>query len=370
MNVLCYVSGHGYGHLTRTIALINALAEARPGTGLFVRTAAPRWLLDACADVPVDYTETAIDAGVLEQGARHQDMEGTLARYAEILDQREAIMKRETAWCAEHKISVIVSDIPPLASEIGAAAGIPVVAIGNFSWDYIYQPWEETFPRHAGLVDRIRRAYDKTSLLLRLPLAHEMDAFPRQQDIPFIARSRTWPEGEGRRRLGIAQDETRPLVLVAMRMGHELARAVNRLAACDEFVVLTFDGRGLEAADNIRILPGELQASFADVLAASDALVSKLGYSMCAETVAGRTPVLYAPRFDYREHDVLAAGIGHYVPALPMPEKDDDGGQSWPGLLSQLLALPMPPGPPVNGAETAARIVLEAGEKGRGIRDK
>ena len=251
---------------------------------------------------------------------------------------------------------------PPLASEIGAAAGIPVVAVGNFSWDYIYQPWEETFPRHAGLVDRIRRSYHKTNLLLRLPLAHEMDAFPRQRDIPFIARRRTWPAGEERRRLGIPDDETRPLVLVAMRMGHELARAVNRLAACGEFVVLTFDERGLESADNIRVLPAALQAHFPDVLAAADALISKLGYSMCAETVAGRTPMLYAPRFDYREHDVLAAGIGRYVPALPMPG-EDDGGESWPGLIRRLLAMPLPPAPAVDGAEIAARIVLEAGEK-------
>lgn len=360
INVLCYVSGHGYGHLTRTIALVNALIDAHPGINLSVRTAAPRWLLDACVNYQLDHTELAIDAGVLEQGARHQDAEGTLARYAKIIKQRDEIIEREAAWCAGQNISVIVSDIPPLASDIGAAAGVPVVAIGNFSWDYIYQPWEAAIPRYSGLVDQIRQAYNKTSLLLRLPLAHGMDAFPRQQDIPFIARARTWPAGEGRRRLGIPDDETRPLVLMAMRMGHHLARAVNRLAACGEFVVLTFDDRGLEAADNIRVLPGALQTSFPDVLAAADALVSKLGYSMCAETVAGRTPILYAPRFDYREHDVLAAGIGEYVPALPMPD-EEDGGESWPGLIQRLLDISVPPAPPVNGAEIAARIILQMG---------
>ncbi len=362
MNVLCHVSGHGYGHLTRTIALINALVDGNPEINLFVRTAAPRWLLDACVAHPVEYTGMALDAGVLERGPRHQDAQGTLARYAEIMAQRDGIIERETGWCSAHRISVIVSDIPPLASEIGAAAGIPVVAVGNFSWDYIYQPWEEAFPQYSGMVRSIREAYDKTSLLLRLPLAHVMDAFPRQQDIPFIARTRTWPVGEGRHRLGIPDGETRPLVLVAMRMGHHLSRAVNRLAACGDFVVLTFDGRGLEPADSIRVLPGELQTSFPDVLATADALVSKLGYSMCAETVAGRTPVLYAPRFDYREHDVLAAGIDRCVPALSMPE-EEDGGASWPGLIRRLLDTPLPLAPPVNGAEIAARKVLEMANK-------
>ncbi len=356
INVLCYVSGHGYGHITRTIALIHALVDAHPEIGLFVRTAAPRWLLDACVAHPVDQTDLAIDAGVLEQGPLHQDAEGTLARCARIMEQRDEIIGRETAWCSDRKISVIVSDIPPLASEIGARAGIPVVAIGNFSWDYIYQPWEEAFPQHAGLVQAIREAYDKTSLLLRLPLAHVMDAFPRQRDIPFIARARSWPAGEGRRRLGIPGGESRPLVLVSMRMEHRLARAVNRLVAHGEFVVATFDQRDLEPAENLVLLPAALQSRFPDVLATADALVSKLGYSMCAEAVAGRTPVLYAPRFDYREHDVLAAGIGRYVPALPMPV-EDHGGETWPDLLRRLLAAAMPPAPPVNGADIAARFI-------------
>lgn len=360
MNVLCSVSGHGYGHLTRTIALVNALFDADPDVSVSVRTAAPRWLLDSCARRPVAFHEAAIDAGVLERGPLRQDREGTLEAYARLLGRREEIVAREVAFCREHAVSAIVSDIPPLASEVGAAAGLPVVAVGNFSWDFIYRPWEEAFPRFAGLADDIRRSYAETDLLLRLPLAHEMDAFPRRRDIPFIARERTWPAGEERRRLGIPGDETRPLVLVTMRMGHHLARATNSLAADGDFFVLTFDSEGLDPSPNLKLLDRSLQPVFPDVLAAADLLVSKLGYSMCAETVAGRTPVLYAPRFDYPEHDVLAAGINAFVPARPMPV-GDDGGESWPGLLRELLAAPMPPAPPVNGAEVAAGIVLEMG---------
>jgi len=357
-NVLCYVSGHGYGHLTRTIALINALFMAEHETDVVVRTAAPRWLLDASVQRAVGFDETAIDAGVLEQGPHHQDTGRTLDAYARILGRREAIIEQEVAWCVAQGIDVIVSDIPPLASEIGEAAGIPVVAVGNFSWDYIYDPWEKNHPHHTGLVASIRAAYDKTTLLLRLPLAHQMDAFPRQRDIPFIARARTWPEGEGRAHLGISDDETRPLVLVAMRMGRSLARATNRLAATGEYLVATFDPAGLDVSPNIVVLPRSLQADFPDVLATADVLVSKLGYSMCAETVAGRTPVLYAPRHDYREHDVLAAGIHEYVPARPMPENDDTG-ESWPGLIRELLSAPMPPAPAVDGATIAANLLLQ-----------
>ena len=47
-----YVSGHGFGHASRDIEVINALHAIAPGVRLVVRTSAPRWLFDltlACA---------------------------------------------------------------------------------------------------------------------------------------------------------------------------------------------------------------------------------------------------------------------------------------------------------------------------------
>ena len=63
---------------------------------------------------------------------------------------------------------LIVGDIPPLAFAVGAAAGIPSIAIGNFTWDWVYSE----YPRvrlAPSLLPAIRGAYAKASMALRLP---------------------------------------------------------------------------------------------------------------------------------------------------------------------------------------------------------
>jgi len=44
--IVFYVSGHGFGHTSRTIAVIDAVAERRPGVEIAVRTSAPRRLFE------------------------------------------------------------------------------------------------------------------------------------------------------------------------------------------------------------------------------------------------------------------------------------------------------------------------------------
>ena len=36
-----YISGHGFGHASRQIEIINALGEASPSTTILIRTSAP-----------------------------------------------------------------------------------------------------------------------------------------------------------------------------------------------------------------------------------------------------------------------------------------------------------------------------------------
>jgi hypothetical protein len=40
--IVFYVSGHGFGHASRTIEVNNAVLAQRPDTRIGVRTAAPR----------------------------------------------------------------------------------------------------------------------------------------------------------------------------------------------------------------------------------------------------------------------------------------------------------------------------------------
>ena len=64
----------------------------------------------------------------------------------------------ETRLLRELGAGLIVGDIPPLAFAVGAAAGIPSIGLGNFTWDWVYAD----YPRvrlAPSLLPAIRGAY-------------------------------------------------------------------------------------------------------------------------------------------------------------------------------------------------------------------
>jgi len=74
-----------------------------------------------------------------------------------------------------------------LAFAVGAAAGIPSIGLGNFTWDWVYAD----YPRvrlAPSLLPTIRGAYAKASMALRLPMSGGFESFSNVRDIPFVAR--------------------------------------------------------------------------------------------------------------------------------------------------------------------------------------
>jgi L-arabinokinase len=96
-------------------------------------------------------------------------------------------VEEESDWLREQGIDVVVVDIPALPLVSAARVGIPRLAVGNFAWDWIYSDFQRRDPRWKAIVEVFRDDYAKTDLLLRLPFAEEMKAFPHIEDIPLVA---------------------------------------------------------------------------------------------------------------------------------------------------------------------------------------
>ena len=59
-----YVSGHGFGHASRDIEVINAIRERRPDFPVIVRTSAKRWIFDLTLKTTVDFQPVEADTGI------------------------------------------------------------------------------------------------------------------------------------------------------------------------------------------------------------------------------------------------------------------------------------------------------------------
>jgi hypothetical protein len=82
--------------------------------------------------------QRSVDVGVKHNENLTVDMERTVSSLLELLSKRNEIIAREVKFLHQEKIDCVIADVPFLVSEFGAYCQLPVYAVTNFEWHYIY----------------------------------------------------------------------------------------------------------------------------------------------------------------------------------------------------------------------------------------
>lgn len=355
-----YISCHGLGHAMRMKELCSWLHRDNPSVQLFVMGTMPPWVFEEPPAVPLRHRAVRCDIGAIQKDSLHLDVARTLEENADFYGGIDPLVRREVDFVRREKIDLIVGDIPPLAFLVAAAAGVKSIAIGNFSWDWIYEEYVNEYDRYKYLVGLVREAYARADLLVRLPFHGDMSAFRTVRDIPLISRSATLPRDEVRGRLGIRAGETKKVVFISMG-GHDNAGTVEDSAlGFGDYIFISFfniSGRMKQL-----ILPEDRAGiPHPDIVRASDCVISKPGYCTVAECIANRTPLMYTSRDHFREFPIMEAAVKKYCRWYHLPRDDFHAG-SWRKHLDAFLGEEQAfrwPEIPTDGAATAARIILE-----------
>ncbi len=139
--------------------------------------------------------------------------------------------------CGRVSASLVVGDIPPLAFAAARIADVPAIALGNFTWDWIYDGYRDWTPGGGRFVEQIRAAYSAADLALRLPMHGGFEMFRNVFDLPFIARRTARDPQDVRRSLDLPADV--PLVLLSFG-GYGLASIdLDRIASMRDYLVVT-----------------------------------------------------------------------------------------------------------------------------------
>ena len=174
-NIIFYVSGHGFGHSTRMKAVIDCLYSGYENINVFVRSDAPEWIFTE--NKKVSFGHVVIDAGTYQHDFIHLDKEKSFIEYDNLMNNRDELIKNELEFIKDHKIDLIVGDIPPSAFYISNKAKIPSIGISNFSWDWIFEPYLQDHPGYSYIIEDMKRGYGYCDLLLKLPFAGDFSAF-------------------------------------------------------------------------------------------------------------------------------------------------------------------------------------------------
>ncbi len=322
------VSAHGFGHLTRQLAIGAALREhgLEP---VFFTTAPATVLRESLPDPAI--VPWACDVGLAQPDSLRVDFARTHALLAERCS--DAAVDRLAAALAAQRVSAVVADLPPTGLEAARRAGLPALGIGNFDWAWIY----DHFPDLRGWAGRFR-AWQAPHPALHLWPGPALTGFARVDRGPQV----------GRRAPAHAFD------------------------APDHHVLVSFGGFGLADLDAwLPALPGVRWVlsppmarldrpdvtwvegvPYPALVAGVDAVLTKPGYGILAEACLAGTPLAWVPRGDWPETPHLASAMAARGDVCVA-----DGDLA--GALATLRDRPRPTAADPSGAQLAAAWILD-----------
>ena len=352
-SILYYITGHGYGHAVRSCQVILSLKQASPNTEVYVRSTVPGWLFED-GRYRVKKSRKALDVGIVQSDSLSMGLRQTLAACKALHARSLSVIEEEVAFVRKHKIRIIVGDIPPLCFQIALQAGVPSVAVTNFSWSRIYRGYLKEYPAFLPLIEEMETFYGSATLTLGLPYPCGLDVFPSCQPIPLITRVSKWSQQEARAQLGLPQSAS--IVLLSFG-GLGLERLpLEKLRHQNEFFFVS-TGKTPHRNGNLLILPA-VHRHYIDLVRAADVVVSKPGYGIVTDIIRHRIPLLYTDRGQFAEYPHLVQMLDDWATAEFIPQEELLAANLTPYLVRLLRRKKNWPPVRVDGASVARDKIL------------
>ncbi|WP_349346587.1 glycosyltransferase family protein [Priestia megaterium] len=137
-----YISDYGYGHATRSTAIIRELLKQNETVKIIIcHSFALRFLQQSFRHEPrVTFREVATDVGyVLKENSLEPDAEVLNENVSFYVSEFPAKLDQEMIFMKEKNVSFVISDISPLGIAGAAALNIPSLGLSNFTWYTAYE---------------------------------------------------------------------------------------------------------------------------------------------------------------------------------------------------------------------------------------
>jgi hypothetical protein len=347
------ITNHGFGHVTRTASVLAELQRRCPELLLTVVTTAPRWLLEAYLSADFIYRPQRLDIGVVQSDSLTFDKAATFRELKALQAIAPELIATESRLIREQGIPLILADIPPLATQIAKAAGVPCWMMSNFGWDLIYSQWGNEFNE---MVNWVQDCFKDCDRLFRLPFHAPMPNFPVVEDMSLTGGHPKYIEAEIRQKLNLDVPKEKIVLLTFGGLGlNEVP--YNNLQYFPDWQFITFDANAPEHWPNLRKIDGRTYRPV-DLMPACGRLLSKPGYGTFVEACRVGIPVISIPRDDFAEAQYLLAGLRQYS-THQILEPEEFTTSHW-----EFLERPMHPPQSAqklasNGNEAIAQAVLD-----------
>lgn len=285
--VVFYVSSHGFGHMTRSLAVIEEIMKQTSYHVYLVSGAYQnqfaRNYLKKFAD-RMKYKDLKTDIGLVTvQDSLAVDAEETERQLISFVASWEDIAAEEVQQLKSMSIKCVITDITPIGALVGKKLEVQTIGLSNFTWVEQY----EFFHIQQYIIDAFKAAYSHLDLLGEYALALPMKSIKSsRKSIGFLSRELDW---------GKVSD-------LKEQYGHSIFISCGKAVTIDNVhienyqgTVFTTSGITVTGSDRIVELPTDTLDTH-NYLAASDLVIAKAGWGTISEAITANKKLVLIER--------------------------------------------------------------------------
>jgi UDP:flavonoid glycosyltransferase YjiC (YdhE family) len=292
-----YISDYGYGHASRSIAIIRELLRKEQELRVVVcHSFAMSFIQESLLEFGkrVIYHTVHTDVGyVLHNQSLQADEDGLKRDLLKFLDQIPEMVDREVSILEELDIQCVVTDISFLGIEVADRLGVQSIGISNFTWYTAYQGMIED----KDLLEQMKKSYNKMAHFYAL--AGSKEPWGKQQYYGYFSRKTDQVEVNRFKQL-FNPDGTKNIIFMPIGLKIDIGEISNLPLWDDPNCVFVVSQNMNVHHQNVHQVPtgyNEVQ----NIVGASDLVISKAGWGTCAEAVIAGKPLLLIERKGFNE---------------------------------------------------------------------
>ena len=346
-----FVSPHGFGHAARAASVMEALAKIESSLQFDIFTTVPEWFFANSNSFPFQYHRLETDIGLIQKTPFQEDLPATIRKLKKFLPFNPSQIAAAAEKIRHLKCKLIVCDIAPMGIRVAKEADVPSVLIENFTWDWIYQGYEE-------------KGFNEFNTFLQSVLAEatyhiQTQPICKPESVDFTAdpasRKIKASSSQVRQQLGLS-DSSKVVMITAGGVPKSYSFIDKLKNQTDTHFIIPGAGDSENIQNNLILLPENSCYFHPDLINAADAVVGKVGYSTIAEIYQAGVPFGYSPRTHYRESKPLVDFVENHMSGFAIRETEFQNGD-WIHRLTDLLALPRIQQDTPNGADQIAGFI-------------
>lgn len=292
-----YISSHGYGHAARSAVVLDKLLEKYE---VRIKTKIPREFFKLYLKGRYSVTLEPVDVGCQQGEFIQIDPQKTFAALEKFYASADQRLNDEIKWLRSNHIELVLSDVSSLPLKAAHEAGIPALLLGNFTWHDIYSHFPGA-ANHADLLDRVAGEYSLADLYIQPQCQLKSHLIPRKEEVGFLAIKGRNIQEKLQREFQKPLTDT-PVIFIYMGDNRSHSIQWDRLGRLNQYVFLTRDPLP-DHIPNLYVLDERFR--YPDLIASSDIVFTKAGYSTLATAFSHGKPVVSCVRDDFHEFETM-----------------------------------------------------------------